>query len=1173
MKRKKYIPKTLYTIEKHLQSFQVNPDCEFICASWLVEKPQYINRLKAVPMRYPHFSSHDASHSEEILRNIERVLGAKRIKQLSPTDAWLILQCAYTHDMAMAMSAEKLILKLEANYHEIEQKLLTLRKEDDDIEEAWAFINSVLKFDKGEYSFGSNVTEFITGLWDEGSIISNRVNRQMKKTLDKDWYEWSVYLSEKFAVITQALLRADHGKDISLVLNDDAEEKTYHGIIQRWFRQLILKIGSLHTSNFSDILKLPQRVNGLCGDTAHPRFIAVMLRLGDLLDLDSNRFNQAQIDVIGNNYYNSFLHQVKHKAVTSFYVCPYNIEICADIKTDFIRSWVNRVYSNSPYVINNMDYVINRIAIRSLKEFRNWIDWIESETKNISIYWLDIVPGGFTGSCPRLATESCQLYLDGERINIDSLNLNYEISSKRATEIIEGSSLYREPQLVFIRELLQNASDATIRQMFRDYKNQKSQNNVSNEIYPWSNYTYNGDDISNYRIDIIFGCDECKSFKFIIRDYGIGISEETLKKMKFIGTMHLIDFDIENKNMPGHLRPTGSFGVGMQSVFRLANEFDVWTRTRENNQYNNDGSLRKMRFCSSRFDGNILTYDIENDKNELAKYGYGTQITIEINEEDIHSFLSCLEKNNFLGKHYDIFANPIEILNDAIRRYIAKIYSNDLIPLYITDKTQKNPTTERICEIDFGKNIIFIDQKANDNSRWCSIGYIEGNSNSNTSGKFTCFNPKAGVMICYIDYKRKNSNYSDVWGDVSVYYKNITVNDKRLLDLIRIPFFNMQIYLFFDKTEEFIEINRDDFLKEKLHNIAARIRLTHLAGMEILLRNIGENKFYEMIQVKSEDNVESTYWQTIMKYTLYMVNCQANNKILLSFDNQINVSEECIPFYARVPEKNSILLYTSKSYVEDDPVIRYMVEGKNEILWFNDSLKFNRHMETVDYFGNGEAKIDVSPTWDIIAKDYFSCFPEISIHRIIFIQLQVGNEEIAKGDYGHHMIYRLGARNGEAVKMNKKDYWKYIFAELTKFKEETERAKEKKNEEENVNEKSCNDYRLILPGIGTNPVVEVYSIPTINGISDINLRYNRYFIAPLSMRELANFLSDNSEKDSILDDYVKLIEKNSLLLKHIIKYSCKKLKSNPYSQIDEKLIVSCYKKWLMELSNEYRCMD
>ena len=93
-----------YKLETHLKNI-CNDNSEYanLYATWELNKKTYTSILKTVSVNYPHYSLHDDSHSESIITNIEMLLGVDRIKRLSPTETWMILQCSYLHDFGMAL--------------------------------------------------------------------------------------------------------------------------------------------------------------------------------------------------------------------------------------------------------------------------------------------------------------------------------------------------------------------------------------------------------------------------------------------------------------------------------------------------------------------------------------------------------------------------------------------------------------------------------------------------------------------------------------------------------------------------------------------------------------------------------------------------------------------------------------------------------------------------------------------------------------------------------------------------------------------------------------------------------------------------------------------------------------------------------------------------------------
>ena len=86
----------------------------------------------------------------------------------------------------------------------------------------------------------------------------------------------------------------------------------FNGLIQQRLIRLVADIAYLHTESNEKILELDYRTNGFNADYAHPRFLAQMLRMGDLLDADNNRFNATNEFVFGEIPESSRNHWEKH---------------------------------------------------------------------------------------------------------------------------------------------------------------------------------------------------------------------------------------------------------------------------------------------------------------------------------------------------------------------------------------------------------------------------------------------------------------------------------------------------------------------------------------------------------------------------------------------------------------------------------------------------------------------------------------------------------------------------------------------------------------------------------------------------------------------------------------------------------------------------------------------
>ena len=140
------------------------------------------------------------------------------------------------------------------------------------------------------------------------------------------------------------------------------------------------RICELHTAPVHDVLTLDYETDGFGSDYAHPRFVAMLLRLGDLLDVDNGRFNTVSELASGQLPESSIPHKEKHSATTHLLVTPSEIQFTSDCP-------------------NTQAYL----------EARNFVDWLESEIDFLTKYWVKIVPTVFDGFAPRF--DKKELYI------------------------------------------------------------------------------------------------------------------------------------------------------------------------------------------------------------------------------------------------------------------------------------------------------------------------------------------------------------------------------------------------------------------------------------------------------------------------------------------------------------------------------------------------------------------------------------------------------------------------------------------------------------------------------------------------------------------------------------------------------------------------------------------
>lgn len=574
-----------YTLEEHLKVLaNEDKDYELLCSIWDLNKRNLTLGLNLVSSSFPHYSIHDANHSMTIIDNIQCFLGEERIKRLSATDTFLILMAGLTHDIGMILM------------HSI-------------IEEEWQ-----------QNNFKEVLENFINSddhvIADSAELLM-KIHQQKAEEYLKD-YGWALKVKNAVVILTAEIFRAKHAKQSANYLNSN---ETFRKLANNFhaeqlpgrFMDLLANVAGLHGQDFEAVMaQLYQEANGYKGDYIHPRFIAYMIRLGDLLDFDNNRFNPYSKVGLKEIPKTSKLHEQKHASVKHMLISPNSIEAELDCPNEDVY----------------------RVS-------RSWFDWLEKEVSNQSREWTNITPRNLGGLPPVISKGSIKILYNGIQGNPELLNLKFSMSQEKMFGILKGGGIYKEPGFAFIREIVQNAFDASRIQMWNDiesglYDSCFLDSGTEDIKFP--------DDIppAIYRqypvtLRIKWKDVERDILHFECEDFGTGISEATLLRMtSHVGESRKNDdgyTDIYNK-MPNFLRPTAAFGIGLQSVFFVSPTFEVETlflgetskrivfRSAAKNQYSSivAENIRKKR-------GTTVKVDIHKEKfDEL----FGTSFSWDV---------------------------------------------------------------------------------------------------------------------------------------------------------------------------------------------------------------------------------------------------------------------------------------------------------------------------------------------------------------------------------------------------------------------------------------------------------------------------------------------------------------------------------------------------------------
>lgn len=638
---------------------------ESIKLSWLSDKMLYEDLTKKIEFEFTHYSLHDSSHSVSILQYIYMLLGKEIIDSFSVGDLWLLMEAAYSHDIGMSVNYEELI-------------------------EIWKDRRKIEK-----------IIEKISQCSDKEAMdIYNRIRDVVEETKDSKYEkstdispDWPLEFRRAITLINSEYIRQNHPERSKNKINDLISEREHLKIEERLYRVVGI-VNHLHGTDFEEIEKLLDVLNtGFTTDKIHPRMIALLLRVGDVLDIRNNRFDYLNIKYLGHLPADSEVHFYKHKSVNNFLIDEETVKIHID--SDQLD-----VCSNS----------------------RAWLDYIELEMDHLIKYWKI-----YSHDLPPLKIKEIDLkvtYKGNEFIKSD-VEETLKVNPKPLVELLSGKNFYNTNLIVF-REYLQNAIDATKLRLAYKYYNDSDFLTLHNcnDFKEITIKDFADDDIlKEYPIDIEIKKDAEDDNYIIFRiiDNGIGMDSQGIEALFNVGRgwkkrdtyNDLIEY------LPDWMYPTGGFGIGTLSAFLVCDNVKYTTKSKSSPQYvvsinspDKDGKVEKI--VKEAFDDRIGT--IVEFKIHFAKYFREIRKTISTFLDYDKNFLN----ENLIGT-YKI--NPIDLDNRllmvgySLEYFVRNILVNEMFPIRIKVLTKSKYIHElksnKLYD-NFTKNYLLLDNHCND---------------------------------------------------------------------------------------------------------------------------------------------------------------------------------------------------------------------------------------------------------------------------------------------------------------------------------------------------------------------------------------------------------------------------------------------------------------------------
>lgn len=589
-----YVPNITFTLEQHLKNYsEIEVNARRLLEAFHIIREKMEVNLRPVIALFPHYSEHSYEHSEHIISAIEKLLGRERIEKLLPADTWMLLVCAYMHDLGMLVQGKE--LELDWQTAEFQDHIHNcMNSSDDELKKAALNVASIAGID--------NSPSWPVHVYRDVILVASEFYRRKHP--------------ERAKILPQ---RSELKQALNSVMNGE-------GKIPQRIQETVGKICFSHGISFKEMLDLLEPTDSLLGYVFHPRFIAALLCIGDLCDLDNGRFNTMAIEVFGGLTKNNLVHYYKHESVTSFVIQKDMISVNFNIQNRRIKKEIKSKFIFAELTDNDLQDFCDSILL----ETQNWISWMIDIVENIKLHWNEFCILDIEALTPSL---NYKILVDGNETISSKKNMRFSFSNQKAYELIEGHNLYNN-SFVFVRELLQNSIDALKKQFWVDILSGRWNHLLKHlEIDGRIDYTkiqpydfLESQVYDYYQIKIYVEHNEKDPIaSFVIEDNGIGISKEDVEKRIMNTGIHNDTHDDFFKEMPEWLKPTSAFGIGLHSVFTVTDNLFVQTRTEFDKTVNN------INMHSGKKDGYIFMSIAEHQNLRFCNCSHGTRMTFAVN--------------------------------------------------------------------------------------------------------------------------------------------------------------------------------------------------------------------------------------------------------------------------------------------------------------------------------------------------------------------------------------------------------------------------------------------------------------------------------------------------------------------------------------------------------------
>lgn len=517
-----------------------------------------IQHNKLITSQMSNYDLHDETHSEQVVSIIENLLGDK-INEITCYEAILLYLSAYLHDSAMALpSWEYDLLKAVEGTDKIYDNTLEFRIGNDfKPEHSYSEAVNIITANKSKLFEFEKAKSFVFAKESETKLIASMARIMREYELFRNGYHTELsankYSVAKYINISKLIrsefIRTTH--HIRVVDNIQSLKGRIASVLKGFatdnFIQDLAAICKCHGEPISAVFDLPTEREDLLGEKSNIQFLAMMLRLGDVIHFSSDRAPLSLFAEKKITDETSFLH--------------WNAKF-QDLKFKFD-------VLNGVAIVKYTAYCSNPEVYYFIQDYMDWVDneldnyfilkqrWEQHKIDKLGIYSLSISN----------RVDRSQLKYDQE-VFIPQPDMHFILNQSKILELLMGVQLYKDEYLC-IRELYQNSLDATkciiaVNKQYGVRENLSIEFGIGEEVVEGVNRRY------LYCLDHGTGMNA-----YIINNFLLHIGNSYYKSKEFHRKNTGWGFDVN---------PTSQFGIGILSGYMMADKIGITTVHYEHNE-------------------------------------------------------------------------------------------------------------------------------------------------------------------------------------------------------------------------------------------------------------------------------------------------------------------------------------------------------------------------------------------------------------------------------------------------------------------------------------------------------------------------------------------------------------------------------------------------------------